>query len=362
MSEEIKKQKPDNKTTNQDYEIDLGSLFIGMGNKISNLFNGIINLVKSFFKSLILFIIFIKKNFVKLVIVSAIGMLIGFSMDYFRKTEDTFETSMTLSPNFGSTLQLYKSVEMFQSMIDLQNYELLSTKLNITLEEAQSLVSFSVEPYVSELDKVVAYRTFLSKADSITAQNYSFDNYFKTIAVEDFSNHIISVIAKKNDIFSKLKEPILISIISNKYFADIKETSYKNLLAKRENLNVSKGQLDSLRVFYKKIMVLNAKRTASGTNIFMAESEKTQDKELIVFNKYMDLNDELLAVTRDIINEREIVNVVSDFNEVGSKTRPWFIYYSILGLIFGIGLGVFGLLIIEFNKWLQRYIDTNIKE
>ena len=362
MSEEIKKQDQDKKTTNQDYEIDLGRLFIGMGNKISGLFNGILDIIKYLFKSLILFIIFIKKKFVLLMIVSAIGFILGFAMDYFRESEDTYETSMTLSPNFGSTLQLYKSVEMFQSMIDLKNYELLSKKLNITLEDAESLISLSVMPYDSESDKVVAYRKFLAKADSVTALNYSFESYFETLAVEDFNFHIINVVSLKNDIFSKLKEPILASIISNKYFADIKETNYKNLLAKRENLIVSKGQLDSLRIFYKKLMILGAKRETSGTNIFMAQNEVADDKELIVFNKYMNINEELLDVTKEIINERKIVNVVSDFNEVGAKVSPWYIHLALLGLMASLVLTFIVLMFIEFNKWLQQYIDENIKE
>ena len=240
MDNNINKEKTeDKKKENQDYEIDLGQLFSKMGSSIGDLFTSLFNMMKFLFLQFVIFSLFIKKNLIKLAIGSVIGLVLAGTLQHFTNKEDTFETSMTLSPNFGSTLQLYKSVEMFQSLIDLKNYNVLAQKLNISIEDAESLISFEVEPYLSNIEKVKVYQNFLALADSITETKFPFDDYFENVSVVDYNYHIITVSSKKDNVFGQLKDPILASIISNQYFADIKETSYKNLIAKRQNIKNS---------------------------------------------------------------------------------------------------------------------------
>jgi len=362
MSKEIKDnntEKSPNSKNNQDYEIDLGQLFSNMGDKIADLIKYIFDTIRYLFLQIVVFTLFIKNNAVKLAIGSIIGLLVIVGYTFSVNPNSNFQTSMTLSPNFGSTFQLYKSIEMFQSMVELEDYEGLSKKMNISIDDAKSLVSFNVAPYMSNSDKVSAYKRFISLADSTTASQFSFDEYFDNASVLVFSYHIVTVTATKQNIFSKLRDPILASIISNDYFADIKETSYNNMIAKMDNLNNSKFKLDTLRNFYQELEILNAQKQATGTNIFMAEQKAESNKELMIFNRYMDINDQILDITKAMTNEKKIVNVVSDFNEIGSKVKVHYYRYGVIG---GFGLTLLFLLFVEVNKWMMAYVRDNVKE
>ncbi len=359
--DQVNKKLDDKKTSNQDYEIDLGQVFGKIGKGIGSMFISIFDLAKFSFLQIVIFTLFLKKNALKLAIGTAIGLIFGIALQYYSSLDKKYESSMTLSPNFGSTLQLYKSVEMFQSLIDLENYDALAQKLNISKEDAESLISFEVEPFLSNIEKVKAYQGFLSLADSITETKFPFDDYFENVSVIDYGYHIITVVSRKENVFKQLKDPILASIISNKYFARIKETSYKNLVSKKANLEVSKLNLDTLGDFYKELLILNAQKetNGSGTNIFMANQQAESNKELIVFNKYMNIDNEILDITRAITNEKRIVNVISSFNEFGSKIKNSYIKW---GVIDGFLLTLLILLMIEANYWMVDYVRNNIKQ
>jgi len=64
--------------TQQEEEVDLGSLFVVIGKGIKNLFNYIGNILNSIFHYFILLLIFLKKHTVKLGLALLLGFIVRF--------------------------------------------------------------------------------------------------------------------------------------------------------------------------------------------------------------------------------------------------------------------------------------------
>jgi len=155
---ENKTQNTSSNNQSNEEEIDLGQLFTLIGKGFSNLFNFIGSILTSVFNGLIALIIFVKKNFVNIILGIVIGAASGYIYKKFYKVP-TFESSMTVQPNFGSTIQLYKNIDYYQSLVRQQDFERLATSLNISIEESKEISGFEVEPY-SNSNETLLYFIF----------------------------------------------------------------------------------------------------------------------------------------------------------------------------------------------------------
>lgn len=339
-------------TNHHENEIDLLVLFSKIWRKINNfillLINIIINLLNLFFKS----IFFIKKKFAILSISIILGGILGFIYQNYYATP-IYVTSMTLKPNFKSTIQLYKNIDFYQSLIDQKDYTKLQEQLNIEENEAHSLVEFSVIPYKSESMKLVTYKKLLNLADSTTATHLNFEEYTDKIAIENFSNHIITLKLKNREVPVQLTKSIVESITGNDYYANIQDTYIKNLKIRKASIYESIQRLDSLMFFFKQKTIRESEKESVGTNIYMASNQK-ESIEIVLFEKYRIFNEQLIQINEDLNSKSNIVNIVSSFNQTG-QLKNNFMHLSILIGILGAFLLTFCVLIlIEANKILTR--------
>lgn len=336
--------------TKKEEEIDLGQLFLIIGRGFSKVFQFIGNILNSIFHGFILLLLFIKNNLKKLVLGALIGGIIGGIYQYGIK-EQSFESSMTVQPNFGSAVQLYKNIDYYESLVKQKDIERLAESLKLSTKEAESITSITVEPYSNENQILISYKDFISDLDSNTVKLIDYDTYAKEQPVESFKYHIVTVEASDKYIFVKLEEPIINSIISNAYYDKVKATSYLNLSSRKKALEDSMVELDSLRDLYKKVMVAESLKENSGTNLYMANAE-SKTKEVVVFDKYMLMNQDLIEVNKQLTEENEVINVVSSFNSVGKKVRGWYNNYAVLGVVTGLLLVLIITLISRLNDYL----------
>src|SRR5690606_4677437 len=92
----------------QSEEVDLGQLFKLIGNAFDRFFKFIGNIFKGIFRIIILFLLFVQKNLVKLMVVGVTGLIIGVIIDYYRAPR--YISTMVLEPNFNSVQQLYNNI------------------------------------------------------------------------------------------------------------------------------------------------------------------------------------------------------------------------------------------------------------
>lgn len=347
-------QIPQPKNSNvKEEEIDLGQLFILIGRGFSKFFNFIATIFKTIFRYFLSFLLFLRRNLIPLAIGTIIGVIIGGIYEFVIKTP-TYESSMTVEPNFGSAVQLYKNIDFYQSLVEQKDIERLASNLNISSEEAKNITLVQAKPYANKNQIILAYKNFISVLDSSTVKMIDYETFAKEQPVESFRYHIVNVHSKDKYIFSKLPNPIISSIIKNTYYDKVKANSFSNLISKKNALTSSMSELDSLKSLYKEILLAESKKLNSGTNIFMSNINDN-DKEVVVFDKYMVMNDEVIAVNNRLTEENEVINIVSSFNPVGMEISGWYRNGLILGFLGGLILVLFGSILKELNRNLTIY-------
>ncbi len=348
--------KENNPVNKNEEEIELGQLFTLIGRGISNFFNFIGVILKTIVLWILNLILFIRTNSKKLILGAIIGGLLGGIYQYGFKAKK-YESSMTVQPNFGSAVQLYKNIDYYQSLVKQEDIERLASSFDISQEEAERISYIEVKPYSNDNQIILSYKNFIEDLDTTTVKLINFETFAKAQPVESFKYHVIKVTSRDKYIFNKFENPIINSIIRNVYYDKMKSTSYLNLISRKNALEGSMIELDSLRSLYKKILLAESKKENSGTNIYMSDIGNN-NKEIVVFDKYMTMNQELIEVNKQLTDENEVINVVSSFNSIGMKVGGWYRNFTIIGFSFGFFLVLIILSLKEVNQLLKNYQEN----
>ena len=344
-------QKESSKSNNEE-EVDLGSLFVIIGKGFSNFFNFIGNIFKGIFHFFISILIFLKENSFKIGIAAIIGFAVGIFLEV--KSSDTYSSDMLVQPNYKSVSQLYNNINYYNDLVEQKDTLGIQNTFNLDKETAASLKEFSIEPIANENDIINAYNDFVLEVDTTTVSSYTFEDFKASFKDLDYKTHEINVIAEKNDVFNKLDEIIISSVVKNKYFSRVKELTNENLNRTDSLLRQNLGQVDSLRKVYMQVMIEEAKKQSNGTSIDLG-GEKRSTKELELFATKRSLNSELKNVVIDKSEKYEVVNVISNFQPVGYKidgvSENKAVQFSILGIL----LMIFLLLFTKINTYLGNY-------
>lgn len=341
----------------QKEDLDLGVLFNLIRTLLNNLVKSIVWIFKSLFEFLISILIYLKKHSLKLIIAAVIGASIGAIHQIYFK-EKVYTSSMTVQANYRSIVQLYKDIEYCAGLIEEKDFSSLATFFNVDLAEAESIKYIAVQPYTNQNQIILAYNDFISKLDTNVIKNADFDKFSKNIPKEEFHYHIVEVESTSRTLFSKLEKPIINSIAQNPYYAKMKQTEITNLRSQEHVLNISMIELDSLRQFYKEIAINESKKPMGASNFYLGNKE-TDNREIVVFDKYIKANIDLVEVRSEMNLKNEIINVVSSFNLSGSAVKGLFRNSFILGALGGILLVFMYLFAVELNKYLLNFEREN---
>ena len=345
-------QQKENSRSNNEEELDLGSLFVIIGKGFSNFFNFIGNIFKGIFHFFISILIFLKENSFKIGIAAIIGFAVGIFLEV--KSSDTYSSDMLVQPNYKSVSQLYNNINYYNDLVEQKDTLGIQNTFNLDKETAASLKEFSIEPIANENDIINAYNDFVLEVDTATVSSYAFEDFKASFKDLDYKTHEINVIAEKNDVFNKLDEIIISSVVKNKYFSRVKELTNENLNRTDSLLRQNLSQVDSLRKVYMQVMIEEAKKQSNGTSIDLG-GEKRSTKELELFATKRSLNSELKNVVIDKSEKYEVVNVISNFQPVGYKidgvSENKAVQFSILGIL----LMVLILLFTKINTYLGNY-------
>jgi hypothetical protein len=338
--------------TNNEEEVDLGSLFVIIGKGFSKFFNFIGNIFSGIFHILISILVFLKQNILKIGIAAIIGGGLGVFLEV--KKVDNYSSDLLVKPNFKSARQLYNNVNYYNDLVKQKDIRGISTTFKIDEETAASLKSFKIEPIITENDIISSYNDFVLAVDTATVKSYSYDEFKLSFSDYDYKVHQINVVADKNDVFDKLDEVILSSVVKNKYYNRIKELTNENLDRTDSLLRQNLVQVDSLRRVYMQVMLEEAKKQSNGTNIDLG-GEKRTTKELELFETNRKINSELEAIVRGKSEKYEVINVISNFQPIGTEvkgiTKNMVFQLSVLGAL----LMILVLLLLKINSYLNNY-------
>jgi hypothetical protein len=336
-------------------EIELGSLFIIIGKGFSNLFRFIGNIFKGIFHFLILMLLFIKDNCIKLAIAIAIGGVMGAFIEFSKDV--TYGADLQVQPNFKSSRQLYNNINYYNDLVKQKDTTSLSRVFKISKDEAASLKKLEIYPVKNGTDLLTSYDDLILSVDTLTAKSYSFDIFKNTFTDFDYKTHNIHVVATKNDVFSKLDEVIISSVVDNKFFNKVKTLTNENLNRTDSLLRENLSQLDSLRRVYMTVLIEESKKQNIGTSIDLGGTKKTT-KELEVFEANREINSDLKDITTERAENSEVLNVISNFQPIGYEIKGIDKNYGFLGVGLGFALMVLFLLLKQLNSYLDNYKNS----
>ncbi|WP_026775586.1 hypothetical protein [Polaribacter sp. Hel_I_88] len=337
---------------NNEEEVDLGSLFVIIGKGFSNFFKFIGSIFKGIFDFFISVLLFFKQHILKIVIVAIVGFAVGLFLEIDKPS--TYGSNLLVEPNFSSARQLYNNVNYYNDLVKQKDITTLQRTFNLDKEEATSLTKFEIEPLRVDSDLINGYNSLVLSVDTLTIKSYKFEDYKAAFTKYDYKVHRITVIAEKNNIFDKLDDVIISSVVDNKYFNRLKVLTNENLNRTdslyRENLS----QIDSLRKVYIEVMIQEAKKQSTGTNIDFG-SDKQSSKELDLFEKNRQINADLRSIASEKSNQYEVINVISNFQPVGYEIKGITKNYAFILALLGAGFTIIVLLLLQLNKFLDNY-------
>ncbi|MDC3194860.1 hypothetical protein OAT76_00455 [Flavobacteriaceae bacterium] len=337
---------------NNEEEVDLGSLFVIIGKGFKNFFNFIESIFKGAFHFLISILLFFKKHFKKILIPTLLGFIVGVCLEYSK--EKVYGSNLLVQPNFNSTKQLYNNINYYNDLVKQGNFSLLASIFKIDTARSSSLRKFEISPIIRKIDVINSYDRFVTTSDSLTVNSFNFYDFNDSFSDYDYYTHEIQVEATINDVFLGLDEVIIASVVNNNYFNQIKKLKNEQFQRTDSLLRVNLIEVDSLRNVYMSVMIEEAKNSSTGTSIDLGGSQKTT-KEIELFDTDQAINNNLIKISEDIAQKSEVINVISNFQPIGSEIKGFTKNYGFLLGFFGSVLMIVSLLLIHLNKFLDNY-------
>jgi len=341
-----------NEKQNNDQEIDILPFFNLLAKKTKSVFVLIINLLISIFNLFISLLFVIKKNYILLFSAVIIGVLMGYTYEK-KFYKPTYTSSLTLSPNFGSTYQLYGNIEFYETLIKEQNFEKLKSYLNLDSSDSKSLKGISIIPYTNEFLKIKNFRALFETADSITALTLNYNDYNEDIPFDNYSKHVITLKLNTNKTPTQIEQRIIDNIENNMYYKNKKETYLENLEIKKQYILESIEKLDTL-LFAEKD---NLERENSGTTIVLDDNQK-ENIDLQLFDRYKTIRNELVGINFELNDKKNVINTIDSFSDIGSEEDIHFIPLTSLLLFL---MTLFLILINNLNKKLSNGYGSSLK-
>ena len=306
--------QPDNKE-----EIDLGVLFNAIGNGISKLFNAISSTTLFILKGVLTFVVFIREKIVFYAIACVVGLAIGIAFEVFIPKE--YSGTSTVQPYFDSARQLYSNINYLNGLAAQKDSTQLSRFFGISPNEAASINSVEITPFISQIKSRQAYNKYVTALDSIVAAEITYDDYEKQLDKFDSKAHLIEVKATDKKIFQYLLDPILASVSEQDYFMQQQQTTLQNLQLNDSITLVSMVQTDTLLKLFEEVRKVEAnKEFSNGTNLYM--SDNSQDNaEIALLERKITLSERLEEVRQLKLEAMRVVDVIAHFPEVGYEEK-----------------------------------------
>ncbi|NNL16808.1 MAG: hypothetical protein HKO81_09235 [Flavobacteriaceae bacterium] len=309
-------------------EVDLGQLFNLIGNAFNRLFNFIASIFKGLYHVLLMLLIHVYKRIKWYAIAILLGFIIGYTFD--KLSDDLYGANVYLETNYKSTRQAYEVIRNFHQLtVDKDTLE-LSKRLNISTKEASSLKGFYIEPDLDENVMMIKYVEYKKGLDSIAREESTYKGFKESLSAYSFPIHMIGVVSTDKFIYKKLKSKLIEEIINNEFLTELKEVYLKNLDQREIDIDREIKILDSLKTEYLKIRIQESSKEipiGSGTNILMggtsADPNAIIKDETVLVNRIYELENEKQTIATNRIQNKNLVNVISDFPDSGYDISEW---------------------------------------
>ena len=346
-------KKPEN---SQNEEVDLGQLFNAIGRLFEKLFAFIGSLFKGLFKALIYALKPVVNNFKLIAIVVMAAGALGFVYDTFKDT--VYYSDMLVKPYFDSKYQLANNIDYFNALINSENTSELSRIFDIDTLDAQDLISFEIEVGPeTQNDLLIEYDEYISSIDSTLANDVTFEDY--VLNRDILAGAIFSIKAKayKADIFQSLENGF-IRTFENEYSKKLKKLRDSSLLVKKMGHERELRKIDSLQKTYLEIIKFESENGSSNIspNSFLPiMQEKTKTREYDLFQEELRIREKLRALDEALIEESDYFDILSGFEDVGTKETAIGENYTFVFPLLSLALLAGIYILLSIFKFIKNY-------
>ncbi|WP_298492568.1 hypothetical protein [uncultured Algibacter sp.] len=338
-------------------EVDLGHLFNLIGNAFQKFFNFIASIFKGIFKVLLMFLIHVYNRIKWYAIAGFLGLGLGVFLD--KTADNIYGANSFIETNFDSAHQVYENLKYLHQLAYVDNDSIeLARKLNISVEDAATIRGIYLEPDIDENDRIKMFVDFKKGLDSLSREEYLYDDYIASLDYFSFKRHKIGVASTNKFIFKKLNDNFVKAISNNAYLNELKRVERLNYNSQKETIENEKREIDSLAAEYLKIRKNESNKEpipGSGTNLYMGNAKQSQlivnESELLA--KKSNLESLKRQINVNLVKNENVVNVISEFPDAGYDISKWTDKMKVrLPIIFFL-ITFFGFILYGLGKYLS---------
>lgn len=342
-----------------DEDVDLDQLFYKTGGIVHSFFTGLGRFLSGIGIALLQIIFFFQRNLLWIAVGLAAGLCYGFILS--ARTGAKFSSSMVVRANFNSSRSLYGAIDQLNALVNNSQKDELSRLLHITPAEAETLLNFEATPVKSEMVTSEMYKNqFLKlerntkvRMDTFWIKTIDYKTFKSSLSDLDYPVQEITVFSNSPLIFSKLQKGIIDLTSSNELLQEMKSSGEKTNAEAIDLIAASLQSLDTLRAAYNK-RLSNQSLESGGNNLTMTEGPALANApELDLYDKMLELKDELKNAKGQAVLEKNILQVYTPFSSVGEKVS-FFKQTSVKYALLGFYLSVFLVIAIGLYKYLKR--------
>jgi hypothetical protein len=345
---------------NQSEEVDLGQLFKVIGNGFRSFFNGIASIFKGIFEGIIFVLAHFYKRWYWYTGVIIVGFIIGFVLN--STSEKSYGAYMYIKTNFNSGRQVYENMKQLHQLanVDQDTIE-LGRLLDISPSEASKIKGFYIMSNTDRNTVSEMYSEYRQNLDSVSQSELTFEIYKESLADYELPVHQIEVAATDKFIYKEIEKAFVEELANNDYLLELSEVNTENLISEVETLEKQVDKTDFLIEEFLKIKIAQSQKPESnGTNLYMgdSESDKSAINEGQLLKEQLRLQEDKREAMRKLVEEKDVISVISGFPSSGYDTREWTdkYYYTIPLALFSITL--FAFLLLGLGQFLKEREDS----
>ena len=334
-------QKPDSKSD----EIDLGQLFVRIGDFFANAWMGFMR-----FLAMMRRVPFDNKLSFFLIIAGSIIVGSGFTF-FIRK--NYYESKMILSSDYLNKRLAESTIDKLAALAREQNKKGLAKTLGIPDSLANNIVSFSIRPFVEEKDliELEVLKEQLRNAQVNSKNQQVIEEVVERIEIENRHAFEITVRTLNPSVIGNLQEAIVGYFERNPYIKKRIEITKENLREKKNKLEHDIQKLDSLKfVIYENYKNM-AEQNRGSNNVIL--SDKAVSDPVQIYNKDTEIYKEYQEVTEDLFLQKDF-ELVEGFTEFSEPASPSIVVMLIYSMFIGVIVAYADVAVRTFNKYLAN--------
>ena len=347
-----------NKSRQHNEEVDLGKLFVMIGNSFNRFFQFIFSVIKNLFFGFVWVVFFARKYIVTISIAIFFGLIVGFIIE--ETSDPVYKSTITVRQNYDTGENLYGSIEYYNGLLKDRDHKILAEVLGLSEESSMEVVSFDIEPVITNNDLLIMFDDYVEDLDSLARSKIDYNEYVNNINEYRHPFQQISIKSKTRANFNNVFKNIVKNILTNEFFVNEQKKDILELTEIKAALERSLIQSDSLQETYKRVLQMDSNRQSDVGITFEGTYDNEKTREFDLFINDIKLRKDIVSVNRKLKDKENIIDLISSKQDNGFVDHSKDLFGLPLSIIVFYPVIFFILIFLvllskEFYTYIQKY-------